>query len=60
MDRYGEHNFEIKKLSQNKTLFHQSEIFKGILVPLNPQVIKGIETGFVAMNEALKKRVEEL
>jgi hypothetical protein len=56
----GEHYFEVKKISQNKTLFHQSEIFKGILVPINPHVIKGIHGGFLAMNEALKKRVEEL
>ena len=57
----GEHRFQLINNNDGTTTFIQSEKFNGILVGLFTKKID-VETkdGFVAMNEALKKRVEEI
>jgi len=54
----GEHYFKIESVS-GRTVLHQGEIFSGILVPLfRSSLDGGTKQGFIAMNEALKQRVE--
>ena len=56
----GQHKFYIEKISDNQVKFIHSEQFSGLLAGLLMKMI-GEETrkGFVAMNEALKKRAEQ-
>jgi hypothetical protein len=54
----GTHSFVFKP-EGGKTLFMQSEVFRGILPPFMPGMLKKTKTGFDIMNEAFKKRVEE-
>ena len=55
----GEHIFELKQLSENRTLFTQRENFNGILVPLLWSRINGsTRQGFEQMNQQLKNRAE--
>lgn len=56
----GEHAFRFEPLGESRTRFTQSEVFRGILVPLLMGA-KGYDRtsrGFEASNQALKERVE--
>ena len=56
----GEHIFELEAAGENGTRFIQREKFHGILVGLfRKSLDTDIKNGFIAMNEALKKEVEE-
>ena len=56
----GEHIFELEAAGQNATRFVQREKFSGILVPIFRKSLEtDIKKGFIKMNEALKKEVEE-
>lgn len=56
----GRHSFELVEQTDGSTHFIHGESFKGILVPLfKKQLMAQTKTGFEAMNEALKSRVEE-
>jgi hypothetical protein len=55
----GEHHLEVHETEDGKSRFVHWERFSGLLVPLMKRVLAGeTRTGFVAMNEALKKRAE--
>lgn len=55
----GEHRFHLIDNSDGTTTFIQSEVFKGILVPLfNKKLNTDTKTGFEAMNEKLKELAE--
>ncbi len=54
----GTHSFVFEPEGE-KTLFKQSEAFRGILPPFMPGTLKKSKAGFEMMNEAFKKRVEE-
>ncbi len=56
----GEHRFELVALEPGRTRFVHSEKFKGLLVPFLGSMLKGIEAGFISMNEALKSKAEAL
>ncbi len=57
----GQHSFELQEQADGSTLFVQRERFKGILVPLLKRKLNNdIKKEFEAMNEALRKRAEEL
>lgn len=57
----GEHAFVLQDNGNGTTTFMQYEHFRGILVPLMKGMLEGkTRAGFTLMNEALKKRVEEL
>jgi hypothetical protein len=53
----GEHHFWIEPMDSG-VIFHQDEIFRGVLVPLTGSVLKRTLQGFNLMNEALKAEVE--
>lgn len=56
----GHHIFELKKISENETLFIHREEFSGILVTfLKKQLDNDTRAGFVAMNEKLKTQAEK-
>ncbi|MGH6874675.1 MAG: SRPBCC family protein [Aestuariivirgaceae bacterium] len=56
----GEHSFELLD-DADGCLLRQSEKFTGLLVPRMPRkMFEATEQGFVAMNEALKKRAERM
>jgi len=55
----GEHYFLLEQLSQNQTKFIQGENFSGLLSGLLFKMIgKDTETGFNAMNEAIRLQIE--
>jgi len=55
----GEHYFKIEEISEEKIRFIHGENFSGVLVPLFwGSMESGTKQGFVAMNEALKSKVE--
>jgi hypothetical protein len=56
----GEHCFRLERISDRKTLFTQSERFSGFLAPIlmSGSNLKATRDGFIAMNEALKRRAE--
>jgi hypothetical protein len=57
----GEHIFLIEKLDKSRILFRHEEKFSGILVPiLWKSLYQHTRVGFIEMNQALKKRVENL
>jgi hypothetical protein len=57
----GEHRFVLQDNGDGTTLFLHSEHFGGILLPLFQKMLETkTKAGFEQMNEALKKRVEEL
>jgi hypothetical protein len=53
----GEHHFWIERMDGG-VIFHQDEIFRGVLVPLTGSVLKRTSQGFDLMNHALKAEVE--
>ena len=55
----GEHSFRIEPVADREVRFHQSEQFRGILVPLFPaSIYEKTRRGFELMNLALKERIE--
>jgi hypothetical protein len=55
----GEHFFRLEAAPNGNVLFSHGELFSGLLVPLMKSSLEGgTKTGFVAMNEALKRRAE--
>ncbi len=55
----GEHCFKLEEKPEGGLIFHQSETFSGILVPLFRRSLDGsTKQGFAAMNEALKREAE--
>jgi hypothetical protein len=55
----GRHRFELEA-TERGTRFTQCEAFSGVLVPLLPRSFHArTAAGFVAMNDALKARVEQ-
>ena len=54
----GEHRFFLEPLGPRRTRFVQKEQFRGLLVPLFARTLAQTESGFHAMNAALKARVE--
>lgn len=57
----GEHIFELKELSDTRTLLIQRENFQGLLVPLLwRQLQTSTRSGFEQMNQQLKNRAELL
>ena len=56
----GEHYFKLEALDQDRTIFYHGEIFMGILVPfMRKKLNTEVKEGFIAMNQALKSRVED-
>ncbi len=55
----GEHSFVIESLSEDLVRFVQSESFSGLFIPFSRGLLDGTKLNFEAMNQALKKRVEE-
>jgi hypothetical protein len=53
----GTHQFALEDLG-GRTRLTQSETFRGLLVPFTGQTIARTETGFRALNQALKERAE--
>jgi hypothetical protein len=55
----GEHSFVIESLEENRVRFIQSEVFKGLLVPLFARGLdRDRRRGFEEMNLALKEQAE--
>jgi len=55
----GEHFFKLEPKSDTQLVFHQCEMFSGLLVPFLRRSLDGAtKQGFVAMNEALKREAE--
>lgn len=55
----GEHFFSLKPLPSGRTRFQHGEDFRGLLLPLLGAQLKRTAHGFVLMNQALKRRVED-
>jgi hypothetical protein len=55
----GEHFFRLEVLNERRTRFVQGENFSGILVRFASTSITRAARGFVYMNNALKRRLEE-
>ena len=55
----GEHRFTIQPIDRGKVRFRQSELFRGILVPMfRDSLDRDTKRGFIEMNLALKARAE--
>jgi hypothetical protein len=55
----GEHSF-VLTATDGGTHLTQAEKFTGLLIPFTSKVLDGTSAGFVALNAALKNRVEAL
>jgi hypothetical protein len=55
----GEHFFRLSEVAPGRTRFTHGEDFKGLLVRLAARTLTNTARGFVFMNQALKRRVEE-
>jgi hypothetical protein len=56
----GEHVFRLEQASGVRVLFHQDEVFSGLLVSLLKKSLDGAtRQGFIEMNEALKREAEK-
>lgn len=55
----GEHFFQLKPTEEGKTRFVHGEDFGGILLRFFGRTLTTTARGFVYMNQALKRRVEE-
>ena len=56
----GEHFFRLEELTPQRTRFVQGENFTGVLVRFASTSITRAARGFVYMNNALKRHVEEM
>jgi hypothetical protein len=56
----GEHRFIIEPLGENQVRVTQGEVFNGLIVPFSGALLKDTESGFKAMNQALKERAEKM
>ncbi|MGX5655665.1 SRPBCC family protein [Geodermatophilus nigrescens] len=56
----GTHSFTLTPRADGGTDLLQREVFRGVLVPLVAGTLRQTETGFRAMNEALRSRAEDL
>lgn len=57
----GEHAFIIESAQDSKVIFRHEERFSGILVPVFWKLLyQHTRAGFIEMNQALKKHVEEV
>jgi hypothetical protein len=56
----GTHEFRVEPLRATHSRFTQREIFRGLLVPFMGKIPSATRAGFVAMNEALAARVDEV
>jgi hypothetical protein len=54
----GQHSFVLEPGPDGGTRFTQSELFRGVLVPLMGGLLRSTLRGFDAMNEALRERAE--
>jgi hypothetical protein len=55
----GEHSFILQSLEEDRVRFVQSEVFRGLLVPLFARSLENSTLrGFEEMNRALKERAE--
>ena len=55
----GDHLLAVERRADTLVVFHHSEIFSGLLVPLFKRSLDtATRRGFVAMNEALKREAE--
>jgi hypothetical protein len=55
----GEHYFRLEPKPDGGLVFHQGEVFTGMLVPLFKRSLDGAtKQGFIAMNVALKREAE--
>jgi hypothetical protein len=55
----GEHFFKVEPKPTGGLVFHQGEVFSGLLVPVLRRSLDGAtKQGMVAMNEALKREAE--
>jgi hypothetical protein len=56
----GEHIFQLQKLAGGGTRLLHGERFSGLLVPfiMRGAMLEATRNGFIAMNTALKKRLE--
>jgi hypothetical protein len=56
----GEHRFRLESVGDDRTRFTQSEKFRGVLAGLlmRGKMLERTARGFEAMNQALKRRVE--
>jgi hypothetical protein len=54
----GEHYFKIEPIGEGRCRFQHGERFRGPLLPLVRRVLKDAPPLYIAMNEALKSRVE--
>ena len=56
----GEHIFRLEQIDDQRVRFIDREIFRGLLVPLQAKDLeRNVKAGMVAMDEALKERVEQ-
>ena len=54
----GARYFRLEKIDEQHTRLHHGEDFKGVFHPLLARTIKGNKGLYIAMNDALKARVE--
>ena len=54
----GTHSFVLTDQGDGTTLLEHGEEFRGILIPFMGKMLRETEEGFMAFNQALKKRVE--
>jgi hypothetical protein len=55
----GEHFFSLHELDRNRTRVVHGEDFRGVLLKLMGNTLNDAARGFVGMNQALKRRVEQ-
>lgn len=55
----SEHSFLIEPIEDNKCVFSQKVVFRGLGVYFSGKVIKASQTALTKMNEELKKRCEK-
>ena len=56
----GEHTLAVEPVGESTARFTQRERFSGILTAFSGKLFNRTQTGFEAMNEALKRRCESL
>jgi hypothetical protein len=56
----GEHRLALEPLGGGRSRFVQSERFNGLLIGLFTKTLAATELGFEQMNQALKRRAEEM